>query len=39
MLKSLSAPWSQGGGEAGDYVEVCSRGGIIRYSFPRKTGE
>ena len=36
--KSLSAPWT-GEGEAGDYVEVCSQGGIIRYSAIRKKGE
>ena len=36
--KSLSAPWTSEG-EAGDYVEVCSQGGIIRYSAIRKKGE
>jgi hypothetical protein len=36
--KSLNAPWT-GEGEAGDYVEVCSQGGIIRYSALRKKGE
>jgi len=33
--KSLSMPWT-GEGEAGDYVEICSQGGIIRYSVIRK---
>ena len=38
LPKPLSTPWT-GEGEAGDYVEVCSQGGIIRYSAIEKKGE